>query len=184
DASYKNLAAMPTFYFQQELYGYLLKDNPRFTGLIPDETAWKNTDYKLAYNKYKERFSNAGDFEFFFVGNIDDKAIEDYASKYIASLPSNGTKEKPVDLGYRMLKGDLKKVVNKGADPKSTVSIMFYGDATYTPKEAFTMQALGEVLTIKLIEELRENSAGVYGVSARGSMSKVPNGYYNFNIGF
>jgi zinc protease len=31
-----------------------------------------------------------------------------------------------------------------------------------------TTQALGEVLTIKLIEELRENESGVYGISARG----------------
>ncbi|HEY0046813.1 MAG TPA: insulinase family protein [Flavobacterium sp.] len=184
DANYKNLASQPSFFFQQELYGYLMKENPRFIGLVPNEKSWAGTDYELAYNKYKERFANAGDFEFFFVGNVDDKAIEDFSAKYIASLPSNNVKEKPVDLGYRMLKGDLKKVINKGADPKSTVSIMFYGDATYTPKEAFTMQALGEVLTIKLIEELRENSAGVYGISARGSMSKVPNGAYSFNIGF
>jgi zinc protease len=61
---------------------------------------------------------------------------------------------------------------------------MFYGDAEYSPKEAMAIQALGEVLTIKLIEELRENESGVYGVSARGGMSKVPNGAYSFNIGF
>jgi len=61
---------------------------------------------------------------------------------------------------------------------------MFYGEAEYSPKEALAMQALGEVLTIKLIEELRENESGVYGVSARGSMGKVPYGSYNFNIGF
>lgn len=183
-AFYKNMASQPNFYFQQEFYGYLLKENPRFFGMIPDDKAWAATDYELAYNKYKERFSNAGDFEFFFVGNIDDKAIEDFSAKYIASLPSTDKKEKAVDLGYRMLKGDHKKVVNKGTDPKSSVTIMYYGDAEYSPKEALAMQALGEVLTIKLIEELRENESGVYGVSARGSMSKVPNGAYNFNIGF
>ena len=183
-AFYKNMASQPSFYFQQELYGYLMKDNPRFFGMIPDDKAWEKTDYELAYNKYKERFANAADFEFFFVGNVDDAKMEEFASKYIASLPSTGSKEKPVDLGYRMLKGDLKKVVEKGADPKSTVSIMFYGDAVYSQKEALAMQALGEVLTIKLIEELRENESGVYGVSARGSMGKVPNGSYNFNIGF
>jgi zinc protease len=33
-----------------------------------------------------------------------------------------------------MLKGDLKKVVNKGTDPKSTVSILYYGDADYSQK--------------------------------------------------
>lgn len=181
---FKNMASQPSFYFQQELYGYLLKENPRFFGMIPDDKAWEATDYQLAYNKYKERFANAGDFEFFFVGNLDDKLMEEYSAKYIGSLPSTGQKEKAIDLGYRMLKGEHKKIVNKGTDPKSTVTIMFYGDAEYSAKEALAMQALGEVLTIKLIEELRENESGVYGVSARGSMSKVPNGAYNFTIGF
>lgn len=181
---YKNMASQPSFYFQQEFYGYLYKESPRFFGMIPDDKAWETTDYKLAYDKFQERFSNAGDFEFFFVGNLDDAKMEEYSKKYIASLPSTGKKEKAVDLGYRMLKGEHKKIVNKGADPKSTVTIMYYGDADYSPKEALAIQALGEVLTIKLIEELRENESGVYGVSARGSMGKVPNGSYNFSIGF
>jgi zinc protease len=54
-----------------------------------------------------------------------------------------------------MLKGDLKKWLI-GTDPKSNVTIMFYGDAKYSAKDAMSMQALGEVLTIKLIEQLRE----------------------------
>ncbi|WP_310380649.1 insulinase family protein [Flavobacterium sp.] len=183
-AVYNNMSSTPAFYFQQELQAYLSKENPRFNGLIPTEKTWGETDYTLAYNKYKERFANAGDFEFYFVGNVDEKVIEEFSVKYLASLPASDKKEKATDLGYRLIKGDLKKVINKGTDPKSTVSIMFYGEAVYTAKEAATMQALGEVLTIKLIEELRENESGVYGVSARGSMNKVPYGSYNFNIGF
>jgi zinc protease len=183
-AFYNNMASQPSVYFQQELYAYLMEENPRFNGIIPTEKSWAQTDYELAYKKYKERFANAGDFEFFFVGNVDEKVIEVFASKYLASLPSTNKKEKAVDLGYRMLKGDLTKVVNKGTDPKSTVSIMYYGDAVYSEKDNLTMQALGEVLTIKLIEQLRENESGVYGVSARGGMTKVPAGAYNFSIGF
>lgn len=181
---FENLISQPNFYFQQEFYSYLNKENPRWNGLVPNAEKWKATDYKLAYDKYKERFANAGDFEFFFVGNIDEAKLEEYAKKYIASLPSNSTKEQAKDLGYRMLKGDIKKVVNKGKDPKSNVTIMYYGEAPYTPKEAVAMTALGEVLTIKLVEQLRENESGVYGVSARGSMNKVPYGSYSFNISF
>ena len=179
-----NMKAMPTMHFQNELYTYLNQNNPRFKGILPDAAAWEKTDYELAYNKYKERFANAGDFHFYFVGNIDEQKLEEFASLYLASLPSNGTSEKAVDLGYRMLKGDLTKVVKKGKDPKSTVNIMFYGDATYDAKEAMALRAAGEVLTIKLIEELRENESGVYGASARGNMNKVPYGSYNFNINF
>jgi zinc protease len=162
----------------------LNKENPRWNGIVPTAEKWAETDYQLAYNKFKERFANAADFEFFFVGNVEDAAMENFAKKYIASLPSNNSKETAKDLGYRMLKGDIKKVVNKGKDPKSNVTIMFYGDAVYSSKEAIAMTALGEVLTIKLVEELRENESGVYGVSARGSMSKMPYGSYSFNIGF
>jgi zinc protease len=181
---FKNMASQPMNFFQQEFYTYLNKENPRFNGVMPTDKSWAETDYKLAYDKYKERFANAADFEFFFVGNVDDKTIEALATKYLASLPATATKEKTVDLGYRMLKGDLKKVVNKGTDPKSNVTIMFYGEAKYSPKEALALEALGEVLTIKLIEQLRETESGVYGVSARGGMNKVPYGSFSFNIGF
>ncbi|MES2484909.1 MAG: insulinase family protein [Bacteroidota bacterium] len=183
-AFYKNLSSQPNFYFQQEFYGFLYKDNPRFNGIIPTDATWATTDYELAYNKYKERFANAADFEFFFVGNIDDKLMEEYAAKYIASLPATGQKEKADDLGYRLAKGEIKKVVNKGTDPKSNVTIMYYGDTKYDAKEAVALQALGEILTIKLLEQLRENESGVYGINARGSMGKVPYGSYNFNISF
>lgn len=183
-AFYENLGAQPNFYFQQELYGMLNKNNPRFNGIFPDAKKWAQTDYALAYKKYKERFANAGDFEFFFVGNIDEKALTDFAVTYIASLPATGEKESAKDVGYRNIKGEIKKIVNKGKDPKSNVQIMFYGETDYTSKEALHLRALGEVLTIKLIEQLRESESGVYGVNARGFMSKLPYGNYSFNITF
>jgi len=179
-----NLISQPNFYFQQEFYGYLNKENPRWNGLVPTPEKWAETDYQLAYNKYKERFSNAGDFEFFFVGNIDDAVMEDFAKKYIASLPSNNTKEVAKDLGYRFLKGDIKRVVNKGKDPKSNVTIMFYGDTPYDSNEAYLLKAAGDVLNIKLTEVIREQESGVYTISSRGSMGKVPYGSYSFTISF
>jgi len=46
------------------------------------------------------------------------------------------------------------------------------------------MSALGEILSIKLIEKLREEEGGVYGAGARGSISKIPYGRFNFSISF
>ncbi len=181
---YDNMAANPNSYFSQELSAFLNQGNPRFNGTVPTAKSWAESDYDLAYKKYKERFDNAADFEFFFVGNIDDKAIEEYSAKYLASLPSASKREKITDLGFRYPKGDLKKVVNKGTEPKSNVRIMYYGDTTYNAKEALAMEALGEILTIKLVEELRENESGVYGINAGGSIWKTPYGSYRFNISF
>jgi zinc protease len=178
-----NMLSRPSTYFSNEFYTYLNKENPRYTG-FPKAEDFDNADYELAYKVFKQRFSNAGDFSFYFVGNIDEAKLKEYAEMYLASLPATKEREQMVDLGYRMLKGEHKKVVNKGKDPKSTVSIMFYGDCKYDAKEDFALGALGDVLTIKLVEELRENESGVYGVSARGNMNKVPNGSYSFSIGF
>lgn len=183
-AFYDNMASNPNAYFSQEFYGFLNKDNPRFNGVFPNAKSWAEADYDLAYKKYKERFDNAADFEFFFVGNIDDKAIEEFSAKYIASLPSSTKREKAVDLGFRLPKGDIKKIVNKGAEQKSNVTIMYYGDTQYSSKEALAMSALGKILTIKLVEELRENESGVYGINASGYLTKVPYGSYRFNISF
>lgn len=181
---YENMAANPNSYFSQEVSTFLNQGNPRFNGVVPTAKSWAESDYELSYKKYKERFDNAADFEFFFVGNIDDKAIEEYSAKYLASLPSSSKREKITDLGFRYPKGDLKKIVNKGTEPKSNVRIMYYGDTTYSPKEALAMEALGEILTIKLTEELRENESGVYGINAGGSIWKTPYGSYRFNISF
>jgi zinc protease len=178
-----NMLSQPGTYFSNELYSYLNKENPRYMG-FPSTEDFENADYELAYKVYQERFANAGDFKFYFVGNIDEAELIKFSEMYIASLPATKETEKAIDLGYRMLSGEHKKIINKGKDPKSTVNIMFYGDCKYSSEEAFAMKALGDVLTIKLIEELRENESGVYGVGARGSMSKLPNGSYNFSISF
>ena len=178
-----NLLSQPSTYFSNEFYTFLNKENPRYTG-FPKPEDYDNADYELAYKIFKERFANAGDFNFYFVGNVDDAKIVEFSELYLASLPATNEKEKMVDLGYRMIKGEHKKVVNKGKDPKSSVNIMFYGDCKYDSDEAFALKALGDVLTIKLVEELRENESGVYGVGARGNMNKTPYGNYNFSISF
>lgn len=179
-----NMLSQPSMYFSNEFYKYLNSNNPRYKG-FPQAEDYDAVDYKLAYDKFKERFANAGDFEFFFVGNFDEKQLETYVEKYIASLPATQeAHEKPVDLGYRMISGTHKKVINKGTDPKSTVNIMFYGEAPYSAKEDLLLKSLGEALTIKLIEQLRESESGVYGISARGSMNKEPYGSYSFSIQF
>ncbi|MFP9112435.1 M16 family metallopeptidase [Flavobacterium sp. RHBU_3] len=180
-----NMLRDPNYFFMSEISAIKSKGNPRYFGMIPTEKDWAGIDYKTAYNVFKERFANAADFEFFFVGNIDEAKFETLVDKYLASLPAtNAAKEKVVDVGFRPAKPDLKKIVNKGTDPKSSVRISYYGEATYNEKEARALNALGEILTIKLIEQLRETESGVYGISASGSMSKVPYGSYNFDIRF
>src|SRR5690606_37732167 len=68
----------------------------------------------------------------------------------------------------------------KGSDPKSIVTISFNGDFEYNKDEAFRLDALIQALQIKLIEEIREKSSGVYSIGAYAETEKFP--YENYSI--
>jgi zinc protease len=178
-----NLLANPNFYFQKEMSDFMNEGNPRYTG-FPSAEKYENADYDLAYKKYQERFANAGDFNFYFVGNIDEKKLMDYAMKYLGSLPATDERETYKVPTFRPKTGAFKKVVEKGKDQKSSVNIIFQGEAEYSAKESMELNALSEVLKIKLTEKMREEAGGVYTSSARGSLSKVPYGRFSFSINF
>ena len=182
-ALYGNLLANPQFYFQNEFSKFLNEGNPRYLG-FPTEDDLNNADYDLAYKLYKERFKNAGDFNFYFVGNIEEEQFKEFCETYLASLPSDGTKENYIVPEYRPLTGRHTKIIEKGEDPKSSVRMIYQGATAYDADEALAMKSLGEIVTIKLLEELREAESGVYGVGASGSISKIPYGWYTFRISF
>ena len=141
-------------------------------------------DYDLAYAKYQERFADAGDFNFYFVGNIDEAKLKEFAKTYIGSLPGKNSNETFNVPDFRVKDEYQKVVVNKGTDPKSQVQLVWVEETSYDPEEALELDALGEVLTIKLIEQLREEIGGVYGVGANGSLRKYPYGNATFSISF
>lgn len=179
-----NMMSNPQFYFANEHAKFTNQKNPRFIGIIPMEKDWAATDYKKAYDVYKERFANAGNFHFYFVGNINEAAFKNEVLQYIASLPATGKSSDYKDNGYRSITGNHTKVYKKGKDPKSMVQIVYSGEAPYSEKEALALAALGEVATIKVIEKLREDESGIYGGGARGGMSKIPYGNYSFSLSF
>ncbi|MBQ0152650.1 MAG: insulinase family protein [Chryseobacterium sp.] len=179
-----NMLSNPQTYFSNEHAKFLNKNNPRFISIIPSEKEWANTDYKKTYDVYKEKFANAGNFEFYFVGNIPEDQFKTQVLQYLASLPSTGKTTKYRDTGYRSVTGDFNRTYKKGKDPKSMVQIAFSGEAPYNEKEALALSALGEVATIKVIEKLREDESGIYGGGARGSMNKMPYSAYSFTVSF
>lgn len=180
---YANVGANPQIYFSSEFQKVMTQNHFRGGGLPKPEDFDKiNLDRSLQI--YKERFANAGDFTFFFIGSFDEDSIKPLIQKYIGSLPGNPTKENFKDLGIRPPSGTVEKVFNKGSEPQSIVNIVFTEPAVYSEKDNYLLQSLADVMNIKLIEQLREEKSGVYGVSASGRMSKYPYSYSNFSISF
>src|SRR5690606_30862119 len=80
--------------------------------------------------------------------------------------------------------GVVSRVVKKGTDPQSRVSLTFHGPFEYTRQNRFAIRMMASVLNIKLREELREDRGGVYGVSVGASTTDRPDPRYQLRIGF
>lgn len=180
---YANVAADPQYFFAGELQKVMTQNNFR-GGQLPTPADFDKINLDRALSFYKERFANAGDFTFVFVGSFQDEAIRPLLEKYIGSLPFKPIKESFRDLGIRPPSGKVDTVVIKGSDPKSFVNILFTAPVKYDSRDAYAIRCLGEVMDIKLVEKLREEKGGVYGVGASGNMAKIPYSYYSFNISF
>ncbi len=180
---YQNLMSNPQFYFADQLTKILTDNHPRAEG-FPKAEDLDMINYDRAYDIYKERFTDASDFTFFFVGSFKEEELIPMLETYLGSLPGTNSNETWKDLGVRPPKGVVNEVVKKGTDQKSQVTIAFTGEKKYEKQTNYYMTSLASVLTTKLIEILREEKGGVYGVGARASVSKYPYENYSFTVSF
>lgn len=138
-----------------------------------------------SFEIYKERFSNAGQFIFTFVGNFNLDTMKLLAEKYIASLPATDKKETWKDVGIRYPKGVVNKVIKKGKEAKASVRLYFTGEVNEINElEEGQLGQLTKAMAIKLREVLREDAGGVYGVGVGGGFSREPNKSYSISIQF
>jgi zinc protease len=173
----------PQFYFSDKVSKILTQNHPRGGG-FPTPADLEAINFERSFEIYQDRFADASDFTFVFVGNFNIAEITPLLETYLGGLPSISRKETWKDLGVRPPSGKVEEVVNKGSDQKSSVNIVFTDETKYTKEDSYNLRTLGELLTIKLIEILREEKGGVYGVGASGSISKYPYENYTFRIGF
>jgi zinc protease len=182
-AQWQNMMSNPQFFFIGELSKVVSQNHPRGGGL-PKTEDFDKINYERAFQIYKERFADASDFTFLFVGNLDVEKIKPMLETYLGSLPATNRKETWKDLGIRPPKGMVSKDVLKGTDPKSLVAMIFTGEIEYSRKESYKLASLGELLSIKLIESVREDQGGAYTINAGGGLSKNPYNSYSFQVQF
>ncbi len=128
-------------------------------------------DYKKGYELGKQRFANAADFTFYFVGNIDVDSLRSMSEQYLAALPASKEREQrpnpvlPV-AGSRENRFDLPM-----QQAKTSVYDLFYVYNTpYTLKDGLTANMLGQSVSIIFTETIREEEGAVYSPHAQASM--------------
>lgn len=179
-ALYQNMASDPQYTFQDSVM-YILYNNHPWAPKLPTPETFSKIDRQRALAIYKERFGDANGFTFILVGKFDTGTLKPLLETYIGSLPSTTKASTFKDTGLRPAKGPITKEVKKGTEPKSFIRIFWNGEAVYSENEQLKLQALAELLNIKIVETLREDLSGIYGGGMYANLNKYP--YNNYSIG-
>jgi len=150
----------------------------------PTNDVYKEMDLEKSLDFYRNRFSDAGDFTFVFVGSFAVPQLRPLVEHYVASLPSNGRVEKWLDRGIIPPKGIVERVVRNGMEPKSQTHIIFPGTLEFNRENTYLLCALADVLQIKLRERLREDLGGTYSVAVVSVAERDPVPSYSMRISF
>jgi zinc protease len=137
-----------------------------------------------AFEFYRARFADAGNFTFVFVGTIERAILRPLVERYLASLPSTGRHESWKRVTNGPPTGVLDVAVHKGTENKATTVIAFTGPFEYTPGDRFAMRSLTDYLQIKLTETLREQLGGTYSPGVGSRNSKIPREEYAIQVSF
>jgi zinc protease len=177
-----NQKASPAFAFNETMQTTLYQNHLRARPLTPEAVDQMNLEKSFAF--YRDRFADASDFTFVFVGTFDLEVMKPLVERYLGSLPSTHRTEKWKNVNMVPVRGVVPKVVKKGVEPQSQAGIVFSGPMTYNRDQRVAMRALGMVLDTKLRETLREDLSGTYGVSVSAGYLQIPEERYTFSIRF
>ena len=164
---------MPEFDFQMKLMKTMYPNDKR-TILIPSEEQIKKMNIDEMYTIFRERFSDASDFTFTFVGNFGVDTTIALIEKYIGGMPSKGKKEQWQDKSTSFAKGVIDEVVYKGEAEKGMLALITNRPFEWNQKEVMATNILGDICDIKLTETIREELGGTYSPSFRLTFDKYP----------
>lgn len=178
----RNRGVTPESAFNDTLNTILSRNHPRAR---PFTTAtFDSLDVDRSIAIYRERFADAGDFTFYFVGRFDPDSLRPLAERYLASLPGTGSGETWRDIGIRPPEGVVRRTVRRGVEPKARTALVFTGPAEFSREATAEISGLAQALEIRLRERLREDLGGTYGVGVSGSVERDPYARYSFVVSF
>jgi zinc protease len=169
----KMVTASPKFLFSDTLSKVMYNNSPRIIN-FPTEKQMDDLKMQRAIEIYKERFADASDFKYIFVGNFTVDEMLPLLETYLGGLPSINRKETWKDVQPKYADGVVDFKYPKNSEQQSSVQIVFHGNFDWSVKERLTFRIFSNAVSIKLRESMREDQGGVYGVGFGERTNKYP----------
>ena len=167
--------------FMDAGYGH----NPYYKNQLTFDQAYLDkVDFNRAIEIYKERFANPADFTYVFVGNFDEKVMEDYLCLYLGSLKTNPNEKEnfKADVFKHDHEGIVTETIYSGTEKQGWMGLWFEQPYDYNKKNNMIITELGDVLDIYLIEVIREKMGGTYSPMLQMGAAKYPSTDYTLMI--
>lgn len=176
----KGLAATawnsPERQFEDFILGVLSQDHARAARVARPED-YDRIDPARSVAIYTERFGNASGFTFVLTGSFAVAEVRPLLARYLGGLPAAPRQNRYRDVGIRYPAGRVDRALKTGSS-NSALTIIYPGQRAYTPVDALQLNALAEVLNLRLIDRIREELGSSYSPSVVGHFSRMPVGEY------
>jgi len=179
---FENMMANPYYYYADIKNQVKYRGHPRRQ--ITSLAGLQKIELDEALRTYRDRFADAGDFTFVFVGNFDPAGIEPLLAAYLGNLPAAGRQESWKDVGAALAEGHIDTTIIRGQAPKALVEMTYHGPFEYEGLERYHFYSMIAALRIRLRESLREDKGGVYGVNLNGIALPYPEPHYRITLSF
>ena len=178
-----NAESDPNTAFRDNLMAAMYDNHPLVKRMKAED--YDKIDYAKGLKLFADRFKDANNFVFTFVGNIDPETFEPMIEQYIGSLKTKNNNETWTDKAPAITDKDVNNHSTKAMEnPMVTCYMVYNGEVDYTAENIMKMQVLGDVMDIVYTEKIREDEGGTYGVGVNGNLSLRPKETFMFLIGF
>ena len=170
----------PERQFDDFTQAVLTQDHPRASRL-PKPEDYDLIDPARSVAMYKERFGNASGFTFTLVGSFAVADVKPLVAQYLGGLPATKRDSKFRDVGVRYPTGHVERTLQKGTG-NSALTIVYPGQMAYSPAEKLKLNALEEVLALRVIDRIREELGSAYSPGVDSHFTSVPIGQYALRV--
>ena len=179
----KSIEKDPRAKFAAKFGDIFYQNHPRARKITENEI--EKISLKDVVSIYEDRFKDASDFTFSFVGDFQISELKPLIEKYLGSLPSTRRNEKNIDDGVRVNKEFIEYTDYENLENQSRHIRVYVKEFDYKPKNRFIIHIMSEITTRLLVEEIREKYNLVYNISVRDRfVSKIPEQKYTIFFNF
>lgn len=140
-------------------------------------------NYDDAVKFYRERFANPADFTYIFVGNFDEKLMNEYLCLYLGSMKTTSNRENFNANAFKKHNDGIQtSTVTYGQEKQGWMGLYFDGAYDYNAKNNMTINVLGDVLDQYVLEIIREKMGDVYSPMLQMGYEKYPEARYKLLI--